>query len=285
MLVKIADVIKELRNVSAFAVILCAIWIISSVTLQSALKHRADIEDLFAYYLLVHYSEDVAICGHSEQVCRRVISDPWLSEFFELQTKDIDFANLRARRRITLIGTSMPLAAWEVRVKVLDPPTDLFKTRLITSPFERYWIVEYPEHKYGVLKADDYENEIFLSAGPRRAKEIDLWLGSLGQVIPNGIDNLTLEDPVFGKLVHDFIQDESGRETVAGIGIPLHYVPLVIATLVLICEILLVGTASALWKAEEFPESSSKNLDGLCWKRIVVLAAGSICWPVSYLCF
>jgi hypothetical protein len=137
MLVKIADVIKELRNVSAFAVILCAIWIISSVTLQSALKHRADIEDLFAYYLLVHYSEDVSICGHPEQVCRRVISDPWLSEFFELQTKDIDFANLRARRRITLIGTSMPLAAWEVRVKVLDPPTDLFKTRLITSPFER----------------------------------------------------------------------------------------------------------------------------------------------------
>jgi hypothetical protein len=82
-----------------------------------------------------------------------------------------------------------------------------------------------------------------------------LWLGSLGQVIPNGIDNLTLEDPVFGKLVHDFIQDESGRETVAGIGIPLHYVPLVIATLVLICAILLVGTASALLKAEEFPES------------------------------
>jgi hypothetical protein len=52
MTVKVGEVINQLRNITAFGIVLCAIWILASFNIEGSRRQRLLIQDYLAYLVL-----------------------------------------------------------------------------------------------------------------------------------------------------------------------------------------------------------------------------------------
>jgi hypothetical protein len=268
MTVKVGELINQLRNTTVFGIVLCAIWILASFNIEASRRPRLLIQDHLAWLALhdgVNKSYRCLSGAGIGDPCALVVYHPWLDKAIYLDAFPLDGQlehgstgiNYWKSDKVTFDIQSSDLCLnqpsmlfWELRPAGATDPANPTAQLLISD----YTFVTSPaiDHPPGIrmrvvslLKVEGDAQHKFVRCGSRYSEEADAWVASLGQGYPTTMRHLSLQDPLLSKLVHDFYQVENMHEAIAGLTIPLHYVPMILSGLLTMSSILLIGIASA----------------------------------------
>jgi hypothetical protein len=276
--VKVGEVINQLRNVTAFGIVLCAISILVLLNLKSYSTNRYLIRDYLAYLVLedaikqAKQDDELKQCLQDARIgvpCRLIATHPWLGRAVFLDAVRQDVGDLQPAYH-----EPSKVRYWQSNKLVLDvlgrnaqPPGPSFKpaqfwtlTRAEATPEDEPMLNTYTLD-YAILvdvngnwypvsqRYTDDPKKVpqhkLLRLTSSRYEETDAWVASLGQGYPSSIGSLTLLDPMLSKLVHDYYRVENMHETIAGLTIPLNLAPLILSALLVLSSILMVGMAAA----------------------------------------
>jgi hypothetical protein len=265
MTVKVGELINQLRNIAVFGIVLCAIWVLASFNIEASRRQRLLIQDYLAYLALNDSARSEGRClsgARIEAPCRLVVYHPWLGKAIYLDGIRLDVGQLEP-----VFSDITGIKYWKSDKFIFDINWPKFKLRQFWElrPAEATDLADPVVHilvsDYAIIFADDEDGgRVFvvsllksegkpqhkiLRTTSRYSEETDAWIASLGQGYPTRIGGLSLQDPMLSKLVHDYYRVENMRETIAGLTIPLHYVPMILSALLTMGSILLFGIASA----------------------------------------
>jgi hypothetical protein len=273
MTVKVGEVINQLRNIAVFGIVLCAVWVLALFNIEGFRSGRLLIQDYLLYLTLndsinkAENYEELKVCLQDARIgvpCRLKVYHPWLDKPIDLDTVRLDVGQLEP----VVVDSKGITKSWKSNKFVFEfpsndngyfKPTQFWVLRPaqaadLAEPMVHTLVSDYAivVNEYGAIipvsmveSVGDSQHKI-LRFDSRHFEEADAWLASLGQGYPSNIRKLTLQDPMLGKLVHDYYRFENMRETIAGLTIPLNYAPPILSALLAMSSILLIGIASAL---------------------------------------
>jgi hypothetical protein len=273
--VKVGEVINQLRNITGFGIVLCAISILVSLNLDSYSRNRFLLEDYLAYLVLeesiktAKEDDELKGCLNAARIgqpCRLIPWHAWLGRaaFLDAIRQDIGSLQPAIYQETKVKYWKSDKVVFDIEMKNGQRPPSSFEPVQFwtlaraeaTDPQEpllqafigRYAIIVdsngymYPVSQNGFV--GDPKHKI-LRLTSMRYEETDAWVASLGQGYPSSISGLSLQDPMLSKLVHDYYRVENMHETIAGLTIPLNYAPAIISALLVMSSVLLIGIAAA----------------------------------------
>jgi hypothetical protein len=268
---------QPLRNTTAFGIILCAVWILASFRIDALREDGLYVQDLLAFHLIKQAVETemgapspgCPVPTQSRDFCGLYIRDPWISDHYGWLTfiqSDLlaeSFKDLQP----TTDAKGPSFTAWKSKntnttiLSPLDKPTSLWEIsadmmgneRFGNRVFEPYYILQDEKGRISVVSVEDLyvdtkprRDIIIFSSEPEHSNKIKTFLSFMGQSFTEDLGDININDSHLGKLVHDYIDVSNSRETVAGLAMPLTYVPVAVGVLLIMVSILLGGIAAAL---------------------------------------